>query len=181
MPAYVAFLRAINLGATRKFGKADLLAATRAAGGTAVQTYLTSGNVLLTSPHDSADAVAADLSAAYAADRGFEVPTIVVELSTLPELLATADELTQLHGEPKRVALTLYAQPPDPAAASAAEALGDLDPTGDRLFVRGRTAYVFLRRDFHTSQLLRNPAYAALGQGTTRTLDVVRRLAARWT
>ena len=38
MPTYVAFLRAVNLGATRKFPKADIVAATEAAGGVDVET-----------------------------------------------------------------------------------------------------------------------------------------------
>ena len=45
MPTYVAFLRAINLGPNRKFAKADIVAATEAAGGTDVETYINTGNV----------------------------------------------------------------------------------------------------------------------------------------
>ena len=70
---YIAFLRAINLGATRKFPKDAVKLATEAAGGTDVETYLNTGNVRLTSTRRSAAAVARDLEQAYAADRGFEV------------------------------------------------------------------------------------------------------------
>src|SRR4051794_20858140 len=45
MPTYVAFLRAINLGATRKFPKDAIRAATEAAGGSGVETYINTGNV----------------------------------------------------------------------------------------------------------------------------------------
>ena len=49
MPSYVAFLRAINLGATRKFPKDDIRAAVEGAGGTDVETYINTGNVRFTS------------------------------------------------------------------------------------------------------------------------------------
>ena len=45
MPSYVAFLRAINLGSTRKFPKEAVKAAVEKAGGTAVETYINTGNV----------------------------------------------------------------------------------------------------------------------------------------
>ncbi|HEV2798078.1 MAG TPA: DUF1697 domain-containing protein, partial [Nocardioides sp.] len=44
MPTYVAFLRAINLGRTRKFPKDAIKAATEAAGGSDVETYINTGN-----------------------------------------------------------------------------------------------------------------------------------------
>lgn len=47
MQTYVAFLRAINLGAHRKFPKDAIIAATQVAGGTEVATHATSGNVRL--------------------------------------------------------------------------------------------------------------------------------------
>ena len=50
MPTYVAFLRAINLGPTRKFPKADIVAAVEAAGGEDVATYINTGNVRVTLP-----------------------------------------------------------------------------------------------------------------------------------
>src|SRR3990170_2320186 len=77
MPTYVAFLRAINLGATRKFPKADIVSATEAAGGTDVATYINTGNVRLSSTMRSRGRVEAALEQAYAAERGFPVPTIV--------------------------------------------------------------------------------------------------------
>ena len=45
---WIAFLRAINLGAKRKFPKADIVAAVEAAGGRDVETYINTGNVRLT-------------------------------------------------------------------------------------------------------------------------------------
>ena len=91
MPTYVAFLRAINLGATRKFPKADIVAATEAAGGTDVATHINTGNVLLTTTLRSRAKVEAALEQAYEADRGFAVPTIVFTPAEIREIAADAD------------------------------------------------------------------------------------------
>ena len=44
VPTYIAFLRAINLGARRRFPKDAIKAATEAAGGTDVETYINTGS-----------------------------------------------------------------------------------------------------------------------------------------
>ena len=67
MPTYVAFLRAINLGARRKFPKDAITSATEAAGGTDVETYINTGNVRLTHSARSVAKVRAALEEAYAA------------------------------------------------------------------------------------------------------------------
>lgn len=176
MPRYVAFLRAVNLGAKRRFGGPDQVAATVAAGGRDVQTYLATGNVRLTSPRRSTDAVARDLEAAYLADRGFEVPTVVFTPEQLRAVVADADDLIAQHGEPARVLVTLYAREPETEAVTAAHAL-DLP---DSVYVRGRAAHAFLSGDVHTSTLLRHKTFGGLGAGTARTLTVLRTIAQRW-
>lgn len=176
VPSYIAFLRAINLGATRRFGAADIVAATQAAGGSEVATYLATGNVRLTSARRSTDAVARDLAKAYTADRGFEVATVVFTPTQVAQIVATADELVGEHGEPAQLNVSLYARPPAAAAIKAAHAL----ELGDAVFVRERAAYVFLRGDFHTSTLLRAKAFTALGEGTARNIRVLRAVHARW-
>src|SRR3546814_2148662 len=77
MPSYVAFLRAINLGAKRKFPKDDPRSAVESAGFTDVETHINTGNVRLSTAMRSRERIEAKLEAAFLADRGFEVPTIV--------------------------------------------------------------------------------------------------------
>ncbi len=89
MATYIAFLRAINLGATRKFPKDAIRAATEAAGGQRVETYINTGNVRLDSRLRSRERVEQVLEEAFLADRGFEVPTIVF---TPEELRAIAED-----------------------------------------------------------------------------------------
>lgn len=176
MPVHIAFLRAINLGAQRRFPKADIVSATQAAGGSDVQTYLATGNVRLTSPERSARAVSTALETAYAADRGFDVPVIVLSPGEVTEVVRIAAELIAEHGEPKQLGITLYPSPPNSSAIRAAQEL----LFDDVVLVRGRAAYAFLRVDFHTSKLLRSKEFNALGEGTSRNVNVLREIARRW-
>ncbi|MGH3307430.1 MAG: DUF1697 domain-containing protein, partial [Nocardioides sp.] len=76
MPTYVAFLRAINLGPTRKFPKDAIKAAAEKAGFTDVETYINTGNLRVTTKMRSRAKVEEALEKAFLDDRGFEVPTI---------------------------------------------------------------------------------------------------------
>ena len=86
MPTYVAFLRAINLGATRKFPKEAIVAATEAAGFAGVATHINTGNVRLETTMRSRARIEDALERAYLDDRGFEVPTIVFSTAELREI-----------------------------------------------------------------------------------------------
>ena len=86
MTTYVAFLRAINLGATRKFPKDAIVAATEAAGFDDVATRINTGNVRLGTAMRSRARIESALEQAYLADRGFEVPTIVYSQAELREV-----------------------------------------------------------------------------------------------
>src|SRR5690606_21903809 len=97
VPTYVAFLRAINLGAKRKFSKDAIKAATEAAGGRDVETYINTGNVRLAHSARSVAAVQKALEKAYAAQAGFEVPTVVFTTSELAALVERAEELNAEH------------------------------------------------------------------------------------
>ncbi len=77
MPTYAAFLRAINLGAVRKFPKDAIKAAVESAGMTDVETYINTGNVRFTTSMRSRAKIETALEKAFRADRDFEVPTFV--------------------------------------------------------------------------------------------------------
>ncbi|UFN46008.1 DUF1697 domain-containing protein [Nocardioides okcheonensis] len=177
MPAYVAFLRAINLGATRKFPKAAIVAATEAAGGRDVETYINTGNVRLTHSARSVAKVQAALEEAYAAEAGFEVPTVVFTTSDLAALTARAEELHAEHEPSGQHYVTLYATAPTAAAAEAVHALAH---PGETAVVDGRAAHALLDGDIHTSRLLSGKEFKALGQGTARTVKVLRTVTGKW-
>src|SRR3546814_11352847 len=94
MPSYVAFLRAINLGAKRKFPKDDPRSAVESAGFSDVETHINTGNVRLSTAMRSRERIEAKLEAAFLADRGFEVPTIVFSTTELAAVARDAEELT---------------------------------------------------------------------------------------
>ena len=177
MPTYVAFLRAINLGATRKFPKADIVAATEAAGGRDVATHINTGNVRLTTSMRSPARVRDALERAYLADRGFEVPTLVFTPTEVRELTERGLELRDGSGPGARHYVTLFHSAPDPAAIAALMAIG---AEGERVVVEGRAAYTLIDGDIHSSALLNSKEYAALGQGTARTITVLRAITEKW-
>ncbi len=91
MATYVGFLRAINLGAKRKFAKADIVAATEAAGFTDVATHINTGNVRFTTSLRSRTKIEGALERAYLKRAGFEVPTIVFTQAEIREIVAEAE------------------------------------------------------------------------------------------
>lgn len=177
MPTHIAFLRAINLGAKRRFGKADVLAVTSSAGFTDVQVYLNTGNVRGDSPLRSHAKVAAVLEQAYLLDRGFEVPTYVFSPTQVRAIAERVESLWAEYGAPGYHAVTLYRAPPTTDAVAAAEAL---DIEGERVVVDGRAAHVLLREGFHGARILNTAEFKALGEGTARSSKVIATLADRW-
>ncbi|WP_210648856.1 DUF1697 domain-containing protein [Nocardioides sp. SYSU D00065] len=177
MPDYVAFLRAINLGRTRVFRKEAIRAATEAAGGSDVETYINTGNVRLTHPAGSVEEVQRALERAYADAAGFEVPTIVFTTGDLAALTARAEELHAEHQPSGQHYVTLYAQAPPADAVAAVHALAH---PGETVVVEGRAAYVLLDGDIHTSKVMASRELTALGQGTARTVKVLRTVTGKW-
>jgi uncharacterized protein (DUF1697 family) len=178
MPTYAAFLRAINLGATRKFPKAAIVRACESAGFTDVETYINSGNVRVTGPMRSAAKVEDALEKAFAQEAGFEVPTVALTQQELRDIAADAVELAE--GHEGRYYVSLLKTAPSAAAvrrlAEAAEAAGP----GERAVVRGRAAHLLLGSDYHTATLSNALVERHLGVATNRNLNVIRTLAQKW-
>ena len=175
MPTYVAFLRAINLGANRKFPKADIVAATEAAGGTDVATHINTGNVRLTSSLRSRAKVEAALEAAYEADRGFAVPTIVF---TPAELCAIADEAEEVaDGHPGTHYVSLLKKKPSAALVRQIE---ELSTDRDVARVSGRAVHLIITDPYHHARLTNATIEKQLGVATNRNLKVIRAIAEKW-
>jgi uncharacterized protein (DUF1697 family) len=176
MPTYVAFLRAINLGPNRKFAKADIVAATEAAGGTDVATYINTGNVLLTTPLRSRAKVEAALEEAYLDRAGFAVPTIAFTAAELAQVAADAEELTRPDLE--RHYLYLLKEEPTPAKV---EALLARDGAADQVVVRGRAAHLLFGEGYRAGSVDPWNVEKALGVvATNRNYNVVTTLARKW-
>jgi uncharacterized protein (DUF1697 family) len=175
MPTYVALLRAINLGAKRKFPRADIVAAVEAAGCTDVATYINTGNVRLTSPLRSRAKVEQVLEEAFEADRGFVVRTIVVTPAELRQIAADADEVGA--GHEGRHYVSLLKEKPTASGRAAIEAAGRHD---ERAVVRGCAVHLLLGEHYHTATLGNDLVEKHLGVATNRNVMVIRALADRW-
>jgi uncharacterized protein (DUF1697 family) len=172
---YIAFLRAINLGATRKFPKDAIRAAVEAAGCARVETYINTGNVRLDSSLRSRARLESALEAAFLADRGFEVPTIVF---TPAELRGIAEDAKRFaDGHEGRYYVSLLKQEPTAAAVELVEAAGT---EGEVARVAGRAVHLMLGADYHTATLSNAVVERHLGVATNRNLNVVSTLAERW-
>src|SRR6476620_6398593 len=80
MATYIAFLRAINLGPTRKFPKDAIIAAVESIGFTDVETYINTGNVRFCSTMRSRARMEGALEAASTADEVAKVGGRAVHL-----------------------------------------------------------------------------------------------------
>jgi uncharacterized protein (DUF1697 family) len=177
MPTYVAFLRAINLGATRKFPKDAIRAAAEEAGFTDVATYINTGNVRVTTPLRSRAKVEAALEEAFLADRGFEVPTMVLTLRELLDVAEVADDLAAEHPDAEAHYVTLLKEVPAGGLVTEVESQS---VDGELCRVTGRAAHVVLLKPFRAGRLMNGKAFAALGVGTARNVTVIRTLADKW-
>lgn len=179
MPTYVAFLRAINLGATRKFPKVAIKAAVEAAGGTEVETYINTGNVRLTTTLRSQSKVSAVLERVFLADRGFEVPTIVLTPTELTRIAADAEELA---AESADLGMQYVSLLKDPPTAAQVHEIEQVEYDGERLVVRGRGAHLLMakRDSYHQARLSNAYVEKRLGVSTNRNVTVIRTLAEKW-
>ncbi|MDF1606451.1 DUF1697 domain-containing protein [Nocardioides sp. YIM 152315] len=175
MATYVAFLRAINLGAKRKFAKASIVAAVEKAGFTGVETYINTGNVRFDTSLRSRARIETALEEAFAAEAGFEVPTIVFTQAELREIAADAGRFAD--GHEGRHYVSLLKEPPTAAQVEAVEAVGT---AGEVAKVGGRAVHLLLGPDYHTARLTNTVVEKHLGVATNRNLTVVRTLAEKW-
>lgn len=175
MATYLGFLRAINLGPTRRFSQADVVAATEGAGFANVATHINTGNVRFDTRMRSRGRIEEALEKAYRADRGFEVPTIVFSPD---ELCAIADEAEQVaDGHPGTHYVSLLKTEPDAASIERMEAMS----TGrDIARVRGRAVHLLITDPYHRARLTSTEVEKVLGVATNRNLRVIRAIAVKW-
>jgi uncharacterized protein (DUF1697 family) len=175
MATYLGFLRAINLGANRKFPKADIIAATEAAGFSEVATHIASGNVRFDTNLRSRARIEDALETAYLADRGFEVPTIVFSPA---ELCAVADEAEEVAaGHPGTHYVSLLKRAPSADLVRRIEAQST---DRDVARVRGRAVHMIITDSYHHAPLTNATIEKQLGVATNRNLKVIRAIADKW-
>ncbi|MFK4835460.1 DUF1697 domain-containing protein [Microbacterium sp. ZW T2_14] len=177
MPTYVAFLRAINLGANRKFAKDDIRRAVESVGFTDVETHINTGNVRFTTPMRSRAKIEAALEDAFAADRGFDVPTMVF---TAAEVADIAREAAALGAErPGLERHYVYLLKEELSADTVARVEGLATPVGG-MVVRGRVAHALLGPGYQAGNVDPLGAANLLGVATSRNATVINAIAAKW-
>ena len=165
MTAFIALLRAVNVGGTGKLPMTELAAMCEAAGHQGVKTYIASGNVVFASGK-SESAVKADLEARLADYAGKPVGVMV---RTAAEMAAVRDANPFPDAPGNRtVAIFLDEAPPADALAHAT------GRNGEEMRVGKREVYV-LYGDGMGDSKLKIPAAKA---GTARNLNTVAKLAA---
>jgi uncharacterized protein (DUF1697 family) len=173
MATYIGFLRAINLGAKRKFPKGAIVKAVEAAGFTGVETYINTGNVRFETSLRSRAKIEAALEKAFEAEAGFAVPTIVF---TRKELVAIADEASSFgHGGKHYVSLLK-----DVPTAAAIKAVEETSTAEEVARVGGRAVHLLLGENYHEARLTNAAVERQLGVATNRNLTVIRALAEKW-
>jgi uncharacterized protein (DUF1697 family) len=164
MNAYIALLRAVNVGGTGKLPMADLKAMCEKAGFKKVKTYIASGNVVFQSSKTEAQ-VKKILEAALEAYAGKPVGVLV---RTPAEMTAIA-AANPFAGLPTNatVAIFLDAKPPADALNFATGI------QGEKMHLGEREIYVFYGEGMGTSKL-KIPAGKT---GTARNLNTIAKLA----
>ena len=164
MTAFVALLRAVNVGGTGKLPMTDLKALCEAAGFARVRTYIASGNVVFQS-RKSETAVKAALEAALAAYAGKPVGVLV---RTAAEMAAVGDA-NPFPGLATNATVAIFLDEAPPAdAIEKAAGLRE-----EQIRLGRREIYVHYGAGMGTSKL-RIPAAKA---GTARNLNTVAKLA----
>lgn len=165
MTAYIALLRAVNVGGTGKLPMADLKRIGEDAGFAHVRTYIASGNVLFASDSDEA-AVKAALEARLEAYAGKRVGVLV---RSAAEMAAIAAANPFPDAAPNRVvAIFLDAAPP-------VDALDAVTGRQDEELRRGTRELYVHYGDGMAHSKLRIPAAR---EGTARNMNTVAKLAA---
>jgi uncharacterized protein (DUF1697 family) len=169
---YAAFLRAVNLGSTRKAPSAKLVDAFEAAGFEDVATFRTSGNVAFTAPKQESDAKLVEAIEAGLLDvLGFEVPVFLRSSWQLEAIAGKEPFPAKAVQDSKgkiQVAL-LSGKPP----AAAKKRVMSLASERDRLTLDGSELYWLPSGGTQQSNLDMKAITTALGSNTLRTQGTI--------
>jgi uncharacterized protein (DUF1697 family) len=168
---YVALLRAINLGRTRRVPMARLRDVLDERGHGPVRTHLASGNVILDSTLTESE-LATELNKAIGEEFGLDVPAVVRTRAEMAAVVA-GDPLAGVATDLSRYFVTFFPEPPAPAKVDA------LPPAdGGNYLVRGRELYLWLPDGLHGSPMGSWKWDRLLGvAGTARNWNTVTKLA----
>jgi uncharacterized protein (DUF1697 family) len=175
MPRYAAFLRAVNLGATRKTGSAELRSCFEGIGFDEVQTFRTSGNVVFDASRKPSKA---KIEQALRECFGFDVE---IFLRTAQEIRAIAShqpfEQRVVEGTKGRVQVSMLSGKPSAAVRKRVLAFATDE---DRLAFGASELYWLPVGGTQESKLDTSGVAKLLGSTTMRTKGTVELLSAKF-
>ncbi len=175
MPAYVAFLRAVNVR-PRWMPMARVRELLPEHGFADVQTYIQSGNVRVSTSLRSPAKVADRLRTVLSEEFGFDVPAVIRRPEALPALVREIDALPTPLPDARVYVAFLDAAP----SAQHQAVLDGWDEPGERARVLGEHLVTWLTVGAHEARLTNARIERGGVVSTSRNLDVVRGLADRW-
>lgn len=156
MTRFVALLRGVNVGGKNTVPMSDLRQSLAQDGLDSVRTYIQSGNIVLDSPTDEVEVVAARVRSVIARGFGLDVPVIALTAGEL-RTLAAANPYPNEPDHRRVHAIVL----PQPLASEAREVVAlrqevvAAKGSRDTVTVVGRVAYLHTPDGFGTSELAR--------------------------
>jgi uncharacterized protein (DUF1697 family) len=172
---YAAFLRAVNLGPTRKVSSADLRSLFEELGFEDVQTFRTSGNVVFESGRKPASG---QIEKGLAALLGGEVP-IFLRTEKEIQTLAAQEPFPRKLVDASQGKLQVVLLSKKPAAKARKDVLS-LATDEDRLAFGERELYWLPSGGIRDSPLNFKSLEKLLGPTTTRTMGTIEQLAAKY-
>lgn len=161
---YVALLRGINVGGNKKVPMATLAEVFRAAGCSAIRTYIQSGNVVFEAPPARSANLASSLAGRIEDRFGFEVPVVLRTADALEEVTRENPFLGDRAVDVERLHVAFLADAPSKSRG------GRLDPARsppDVFRLVGSEIYLHLPNGVARSKLTNAYFDAALETTTT--------------
>jgi uncharacterized protein (DUF1697 family) len=163
MTAFVALLRAVNVGGAGIIRMADLKVICEKAGFREVKTLLQSGNVAFQARGND-KAVAKKLAAAIEKSHGFRPAVIVRTADEIADAMRRNPFKAEEKTNPKFLVTVFMADPP---TAGAADRIAALKVAGERLHLSGCELYVHYATGQGTSKVTNAVLERALGVAAT--------------
>jgi uncharacterized protein (DUF1697 family) len=176
MAQFVVFLRAVNVG-KRQLRMAEARKALQDSGFADVESYIQTGNFLISTPLRSAAKVEAAVSTCLGAHAGFDIVTMARTPAELTALVKAVDGIPEVFDSPRRY-VSFLASAPTAAAKAALEAW---DAGDERAVVLGKDVLLEMGVSFAEAKLGNALLEKLAGvDATARNMTVVRTLAENW-
>jgi uncharacterized protein (DUF1697 family) len=150
---YVALLRGINVGGTKKIRMQELRELCTSIGFEDVATYVQSGNVVFGGSKKSSASIASAIEGALRQRFGFEVPVIVRTKAEIEEVASSNPFAAEPGIDEKRLAVVFLADRPAPGRLEKIESPA---PTEDRFEIVDRHIYLHCPSGFARTKLANN-------------------------